>query len=827
MKSVRESIETVLEGVDSGDPKKVVSTWIAEIEAYEQEFKKWNESNRKIRKRYKNERGANTDERRGGAVKLNMLWSNVQTMQPAIYARTPKPYVERIFKDKDPLGREASQTIERSLISALRQNSFDDVMKLCRDDYLLLARGTSWVRYVPYFETVDPSDPSQMTDGESRNLQLSSEPMLNDGATGSVPEKEVDPNELSQFEGQVSEPLYSNPDGSSAPLDPKTIEADSQSGFSAPYEQIAFEEVKVDYINADDFLHNIARTWDEVWWVARKCYLTKDEVEQRFGKDCAEEVTYDQTPGKSKKDYSDKMSLGQSLSKKAIVYEVWDKANREAVWINKNYSDKPLDKQADPLELPDFFPCPKPLYGTLTSDTLVPRSDFEQYRDLSDQLDDIVNRRSKLITMVKVAGVYDASNKELARIMNEGIENQLIPVKDWPSLSGKGGLKGVLDWVPLDMVLQAIEGLNSAEEVLKGEIYEIIGIADIQRGNSNPDETAKAQQIKGQFASLRLSDRQDDMQRFARDTIAIMGDIIRKHFQPETIRILAGVDLLSPDMAQNFDRVIELLRNDEMCTFRVDIETDSTIAIDAGIEKQARTEMLQAVSTFLQQSVLISQNMPDFVPVLGEMLMFTVQAFKSGRNLEASIETAIEQQQARIKQAQQNPQPPPPDPKMIEAQAKQQEVQSNIQIAQMKLQHDTNLSQLKHGGDQEVAKNKMILEQQKAQHAMFLEEQKLQKSHEIELQKFQGDITLQAQKMQGELAIKAKSAEIERENQTVKEVTQSNPVPQHNINLDIKLNNAAHKKIHSSVDAKGNKTYDVHDVSQSEPYNLVPPLVQG
>jgi hypothetical protein len=51
-----------------------------------------------------------------------------------------------------------------------------------------------------------------------------------------------------------------------------------------------------------------------------------------------------------------------------------------------------IDARDDPLGLEGFFPCPKPLYATTTSDTLVPVPDFVLYQDQAMELDILSDR---------------------------------------------------------------------------------------------------------------------------------------------------------------------------------------------------------------------------------------------------------------------------------------------------------------------------------------------------------------------------------------------------------------------------------------------------
>jgi hypothetical protein len=73
-----------------------VQYYLNHISAYEREFKRWESRADKILKRYR-------DETSGGTTKFNVLWSNVQTLKSATFARMPMPDVSRRFRDNDPV----------------------------------------------------------------------------------------------------------------------------------------------------------------------------------------------------------------------------------------------------------------------------------------------------------------------------------------------------------------------------------------------------------------------------------------------------------------------------------------------------------------------------------------------------------------------------------------------------------------------------------------------------------------------------------------------------------------------------------------------------
>ena len=264
-----------------------------------------------------------------------------------------------------------------------------------------------------------------------------------------------------------------------------------------PQEQLDYECAPIDYVHWKDFGHTVARTWEEVTAVWRKVYMTKSAKVERFGEELAKKIPADDPPKERGKTEQSTDNDG------SWIYEIWNKDTKKAVWIHKSMPDI-LDEKDDPLGLEEFFPCPRPLYATITNDSLVPVPDFVLYQYQADQLDILSDRIDGLIQALKVMGIYDASVPELARLFTEGSNTQLIPAKNWAAFAEKQGLKGTIDLLELKNIYEALHAAYEAMGQVKEQIHEITGISDIIRGQTQASETATAQQIKGQYASLRL-----------------------------------------------------------------------------------------------------------------------------------------------------------------------------------------------------------------------------------------------------------------------------------------------------------------------------------
>ena len=454
-------------------------------------------------------------------------------------------------------------------------------------------------------------------------------------------------------------------------------EEDEDSDMISEYLDI--EQAPVDYVHWRDFGHSFGRTWDEVSTVWRRVYMTRKMLKERFPEetfgDLWKQVPLDASP----EDTRTKMM--ESNPKRALIYEVWDRETKCVYWINKSMN-KILDHREDPLQLEEFFPCPKPLYATLTNESIVPVPDFTLYQDQANELDTLSDRIKGLVDALKVRGFYDAANPDLNRLFTEGDNNTLIPVKNYSAFAEKGGLGGAVEFVDLNPIASALNMAYTAMGQVKQQIYDITGISDIIRGASVASETATAQQIKGQYATLRLKTYQDEVAMFASHILKIKAQIICQHFQPETILKIGGAELLNPDDQALIPQAMELLKNNPMRTFRVEVATDSMLYADEQQEKADRVEFLMSTSQFIEKAVQAAQVAPEITPLILDLLKFGVTGYRVGRTIEGEVDNVAD----KMKQIAAQPKQPQPNPDEIKAQAEMQKMQAEMQLEQMKMQ---------------------------------------------------------------------------------------------------------------------------------------------
>jgi hypothetical protein len=639
-----EDVDDLADGQPGPDKEpKSSKAWLAMITDAEKVFKDYQDKADNIDKLYANlDRLASTTRDR----QFQLFWANVQVLNPSVYSRPPVPVVVPRFKDRKPLLRITSELLERSTVVMFELEDIDAVMRLIRDDMVILARGCPWLRYEA---------------------------------------------------------------------------AEKDNNFS--------ERVCIEHKDRKDFLHDPARTWKEVDWVGSRSWLTRKEMRKRFQKtsgDVYKDATYEVR--KDEKDTDDgKLKAG--------VWEVWSKSLAKVIWVAEG-CEKLLDEGKPHLNLEGFFPCPRPAYATVQRRSLVPVPDMVFYKDQLEEINELTARIGALTDAVKVRGFYPAGAGEIGDAIEAAVKSQsdnqvLIPIANW-AMVGSGDVKDMIVWLPLEMIAQTITQLVELRKQLIDDVYQITGLSDIMRGSTVASETLGAQELKSQYGSTRIKDRQAELVRVARDITRIAAEIMAENFQPKTLLEMSQLEIpteadlakqtapleqqlaklmadaqhamqdpetqqmaqQNPEKAKEVmqqvqqhgqqlqaqiakikqqptvEAVMKSLRDQKIRPFTLDIETDSTIAPDENATKQRATEFLTAIGGFMREALPLSQTVPQAAPLMGETLKFAASQFRAGRPLEGAIEEFAD----NMKQAASQPKPPAPE--QIKAQADAQTAQA-------------------------------------------------------------------------------------------------------------------------------------------------------
>lgn len=513
------------------------------------------------------------------ADRYNILFSITETIKPSLYSQTPKPMVQRRQRDRNNLSVLGATLIQEAAIT----------YTMDEQDFDDIIRSALEDFLLPGMGQV----------------WLRYQPTINQ-----IAQQDDDENDIIGEDGKV-----------------------------VTTDEVVYEQVVMEYTHWKDFLWGKAPKWAKVPWVARRVYVDRLSSVQLLGKEITRKLKFSHsTQGVA----NDNMDIDADT---CAIWEIWDKKTRKVLWLADCYEDDMLKVVPDFLKLAEFYPCPEPMRAVTTNNKFTPRPFYSQYQAQAEELNEITYRIRILVDALRVIGIYDSSVTALKNLLG-GKGNKMVPVDGWATVQEKGGLKGVVDFLPLETVINTLMQLYDARERVKTEIYEITGWSDIIRGVSKASETLGAQQIKAEWAGARLKDLQKTVQRFCRNTLRIAGEIIAEHFTPEMLLLMSGIEddiQANPQLAQAFQKSVELLHNEKERCALIDIETDSTLVPDEASDKKERMEFVSGVGAFLQQAVPAMQQTPAMGPVLGEILMFAIRGFRSARTLESTFQSFVQQ----------------------------------------------------------------------------------------------------------------------------------------------------------------------------------------
>jgi type II secretory pathway pseudopilin PulG len=414
--------------------------------------------------------------------------------------------------------------------------------------------------------------------------------------------------------------------------------------------------------------------------------MDRKEIEDNFGGEIANKIDFDAMPESwgneedPKENNSDKMA-GVKITK---VYEVWDKASRQVMFFCPAYKLGPLKRLEDPLKLSGFFPVPRPLNFMRKVSTLLPTPLYTQYQQQAKELNEITRRLKHLIQAMKIRGFYNSMVQGIDKVLMAE-ENEIVPLQNAAAVGDNAKMDAMIWLMPVAEIAAAIQQLYQQREQCKNVIYEITGISDIIRGSSVASETATAQNIKNQWGTLRLKRMQREVQRYCRDLMAIALEIAVERFSVETMsamtglpyptnaqkqqvqmQIMAGQQMLQqaqtqaqqtgqqlpeipPEVQQqlqqaqellakpSWEDVLGLLKNDVQRAYRIDIETNSTIDASASEDKQDISDLLNALSQFMNGIAPLVQEGVMPADVAKEMLLAVCRRYTFGPQLEDAL----------------------------------------------------------------------------------------------------------------------------------------------------------------------------------------------
>lgn len=626
--------------------------WIKRLEQEEKAHKEWNEcavaANNAF---FINQGGVGERPQGSAAITYPLFWSTIKVLHGRIYSQPPKPDVRKRYADSSatqpsvgtggqvggsPAGspipgpnpsaqpgamgsqpgagqappvddNKLAQCLERALSYTIDTTSFDADGHMAVNDLLVTALGVGKIEMATETESKPIINP------------VTQQPVMLDEDTGQ-------------------------------PFDP-TIHTGNP--IPAMQDVITHQECNLKHFSFSQFHWEPQQHWSNVSWVAFDHWMTKEEIEDQFDVDF-EAASGSQDGGS---DPGEKKPQATKYKTQYRVSEIWDKGEKQRLFLCEDYSQGLLqDPEDDPLGLQDFFPCPKPMMLNVRGDDLVPQPDYTYCEALFNYCNNLSNRIAVLTKQIKNIGFYDAGFPELMQLTNI-TDGSLIPVANLGARIaalgqiGKSGYDALVAAQDNTGKVDVVKALMELGDLAKARIWEIYGVADIQRGDTNPDETATAQNIKAEWANIRVGERIRIVALFFRDVFRIMAEIMAEKFQPEILEQMTGLKLTPQE--------IEVLRSDYGRCYVIDVESDSTIVQDEFAQKQQRIEFLNTVTGYIEKILpAIQQNMLP-ADLAKELLLFAINTFKDGRQLEQSINQLpgtmqqLASQQQQLVQAQQ------------------------------------------------------------------------------------------------------------------------------------------------------------------------------
>lgn len=716
------NVQTAITPQDFGrGPAAEVKRWVTELELAKSQFRKWWDKSKKNWDRYRAR-----DIRKNS---YNCLYANTSIIFPYVYNTVPNPDIRRRYDKGDPIGKCVSEILSRAVEFNNDTTNFDRQVRMSVLDMLICARGLTRVRYVPNMVQVGDVDQTGEEDEETN------------------------------------------------------LAHEAQEGES--FEELEWETAPIEHVQWDEYLHGPGRTWDAIPWLAFKHCLTREELCARFGDAIGNQVPLDSgLPVDDQKKYQDDQTF--NLFRTATVWEIWDKEARCVHWINTGYRDRPLKTEEDPYGFDGFFPCPEPLIAIVDSDLQSPVSLFEQYEQQADELDRISGRINRITNAIKARGIYDPSMGDQVAQLFRGEDNDLIAAdQNIRMLQDAGGIDKFIWFAPLDKMMQVVQGLYAAREQCKGVIYELSGISDIMRGSSDSQETLGAQNLKIAMGKGRVSDMQRNVQRYIRDLLRLQVQVISQRFDVETLKVMTQekyptnaevMAQIAPVLAQmqqakttamltgqpmpqlpplppkptTWEDIDAVLKSDEMRTFKIDVETDSTIAATQQEDVEAFVSTMGLLSdTIAKLWPMVQQGVLPF-EAAKEMAMMVARKSKFGN----AMEDVLDQMKAPEPQ-----QPPELQKAQAQAQADMQKhqatLQANAQAHQQDIQADMQMAQFKAQMDQQTAAWEQEVQARENAHQQQLEMERdlAQQRMDMQMQAFKEQAAADRQAMQSQMQI--------------------------------------------------------------------------
>lgn len=665
-------------------------------------------------------------------TKFPLWWSCWQIRQPMTLARLAIPVLKDTQGD-DPFGRTACIIGERLTRGILKTFDAFPEFSASNDDFLITNLGWGRVFYR-----------NEMCEEEEK-LRLQEAPQP----------PQQDPN-------TPPPPIFITPDGQ--PVDQPEFDDLGPYVLTGKNVSIENEEVYFEaglysnlYTDAD------ARRWNKVTRLAFESSYSYREFKKKFGdvglaKICKSDVD----------DHKD--------GKPIITFEYHDKFLREVRWfaetsedffqptemanindleeVDEPESEKRTEEadgnldNSDLYGLTGFFPCSAPLIINQSTDEFWPTPEYFQIMDITDDVNSIVTRMILLTKAIRCRFFFDASFPILQQLVSETGEGGGIGVPDLERIliNNKGNLSTLVAYLPVDQMIEGLKNMYEAFQQRLEMFYNITGISDLIRGQTPQDGTQKTngeKQLEAKFAVNRFEPYQRKVQEWIKDNYQLLMELALKMFSDQSLDEYITPQTLDKEDQQRYVAALELLRNNKRRRFRVDFETDSTIAINEQWKKKQAIELANTLTKALESTANIAEQHPELAATELKVLKHMIGEFSDGKLFIDEIQDSIEEVIQKVSQ----PKTPDFNKDQADNELKQHELEINAQKDQYEFSMDDRFRnfELQTKSQIEMAKlnqkaNKEHIDQQVAQLQIQIDQGASQEDMRLAVTKLQADI---------------------------------------------------------------------------------------
>jgi hypothetical protein len=711
--------------------------------------------------------------------RLNVWWYCVNTLLPAYYSSTPKAEVN-LRKRAGGLSYELGSVIlERNTQYSMDCHfSFDKVGYNAALQFLLTGQAVLWARYAPKFEKV------------FQEIAVIRDPS---GA-------------LIQGDGT---PYEGDTEGFTEASNGILIS-------SVEVEQKVDEKAILEVVQFSDYRCSDARNEAEVEWQARRAFLDRDQATSLFGEEKADKLNYDSIPESNKKDAS---RQDEKFEGKAEIWEIWCEATNKVYWIQTNYEDVLIEETEPPIKFEGFYPC-SVIRQTQDPNSVIPVSDYSHVKDQILEVERLTTRIHALTQAVRPNFLYDAAMGDyLEQLFQDDLKG--IGVTGWTANKGRGGLQGGMEFLPVEQFVSVLNTLQQNRQSALQQLYETLKVSDLLRGTSEQYKSATANRLESAWSSLGLIVRQNMFCKFISDAIMHLGTIIAEQFDEERILDVGDADRLisetlptpapqpqmpppqpevplpgepmeepegMPEMPEGMEaqipgnpeaelerieaEIIDILRDSKERNYRIQIASDSMVAIDQQQQQQEGTVLIQAAGGFFDQMRGLVEQYPPLAQFSLSLFQNFIKRFKGGKEIDGLFSKALKEiEQISKAKEEAAKQPPPPDPKTLEIQGRMQiaqvESQARLQATQMEMQDKAVKNQL--------AAQEQQLKMQRDQLEAQLRVQEQQFKEYMEQQRLaidQQEVQIKGQAVQVDMLKVQSMAQTEADKNLIKQETQ-------------------------------------------------------